>query len=371
MKKEYITTPILFGISFAIGYLFFLMWRPFFIPIAWAAVFAILFSPLNIKLRKRIQNRAWGATIMTALVILILVVPMVTLGILLVAEVVNTYNLIQQWFNSQVYGQIVHFFQGPFLAQLQDRIGNIIDLKSIDLFSIISSVMQRLSRFAVSQATDIVQNFSRTLFSFILMLFTLFYFFKDGDHITQFIRGLLPLSPDRREQIGRQFSEVIIATVVGDLMVASLQGILGGLAFWVLGIPSPVFWGALMAFLSILPVVGAPIVYIPAGIILLAQNQVVRGVILLIWGTLVVSQIDNFLRPILISGRTKLHTLVLFFSILGGIYIFGFLGIVMGPVIAALLLTVLQIYREEVVKEEKPPDLSADSDSVETSTTGE
>jgi len=369
MKKEYITTPILFGISLAIAYIFYLLWRPFFVPIAWAVVFGILFYPLNLRLRTRIPHRGSSAAIMTALVIVILVVPMVVLGILLVAEVVNTYNLIQQWFNGQVYDQMVQFFQGPFLSRLQERIGNIIDLKSIDLFSVISSVMQRLSRFAVAQVTDIVQNFSRTLFSFILMLFTLFYFFKDGDQITAFIRSLLPLSPDRREQIGHRFSEVIIATVVGDLLVALLQGFLGGVAFWILGIPSPVFWGALMAFLSILPVVGAPIVYIPAGVILIAQHQAVRGIILLIWGTLVVSQIDNFLRPILISGRTKLHTLVLFFSILGGIYVFGFLGIIMGPVIAALLLTVLQIYREEVVME--PAELPAETGSMDTSTTGE
>ncbi|MBS1271590.1 MAG: putative transport protein [Candidatus Marinimicrobia bacterium] len=147
-------------------------------------------------------------------------------------------------------------------------------------------------------------------------------------------------------------------------MVALLQGFLGGIAFWILGLPSPIFWGAVMAFLSIFPVIGAPLVYLPAAAILLIQGSLPRGLILLIWGTLIVSQIDNFLRPILISGRAKLHTLILFFSILGGIYIFGFLGIIMGPVVAALFLTMIKIYRDELVPETPDPNTF---DSIENS----
>jgi len=349
MKREYIIFPILMGFALIVVYLFYLLWRPFFVPIAWAAVLGILFYPLNKYLQQYIPHRALSATVMTILVILILVVPTVLLGILLVTEVVSTYELIQNWFRSGVYKQMLDFFAQPFFEDFYNQVNDVINLESIDLFSVVSSVMQRLSQFAVSQVTDIVQNFSLTLFSFILMLFTLFYFFKDGETIAEFLSELIPLPAERREQIVSQFSEVITATVFGDLAVALLQGFLGGMAFWILGLPSPVFWGALMAFLSILPVIGAPIVYIPASVILLVQNEYVRGIILLVWGSIVVSQIDNFLRPILISGRTKLHTLVLFFSILGGIYVFGFLGIIMGPIIAAILLAIIRIYKEDIV----------------------
>ncbi len=352
MRRELITYPVLLGFSLAVAYLFYLIWRPFFIPIAWAAIFAILFSPVNRRTQKIIPQPEIRATLLTILVILILVIPTVLLGILLVAEVVSTYELVQNWFRSGAYDQVLQFFQRPFIMDIRDQLDDFIDFQSIDLYSVVSSVMQRLSRFAVSQATDIVQNFSRTLFSFILMVFTLFFFFRDGSRIVEFIRGIIPLSDRRRQEIVDQFSEVITATVLGDLVVALLQGFLGGVAFAVLGLPSPVFWGALMAFLSILPVVGAPLIYMPAGLVLLLQNEYVRGIILLIWGSIVVSQIDNFLRPILISGRTKLHTLVLFFSILGGLYVFGFLGIIAGPMIAALLFTILRMYREKVVESE-------------------
>lgn len=311
-----------------------------------------------------------NATVMILLVLLIIIIPMSLLGILLIAEIISTYDLVQQWFSSGSYDKILQFFEGAFIPNLQNQIEEYVSVGSLDLYSIVSQVMQRLSSFAVSQLTAIVQNFSRFLFSFVLMIFTLFFFFKDGEKIVRFLKEIVPLTSDRRDRVFSQFAEVITATVVGDLAVAFLQGFLGGIAFWILGLPSPVFWGALMAFLSIFPVVGAPLVYMPASIILLAQNETVKGLILLIWGSLIVSQIDNFLRPVLISGRTKLHTLLLFFSILGGIYVFGFLGIIMGPVVAALFYTMLQIFRDELAAD---PDLagargsSGDSGTVQTS----
>jgi len=348
IKQEHIVIPILLGLALGITYMFLMLWKPFFAPIAWAAVFAIVFAPLQAKLQEHITRPWLSAVVMTILVIIIIVLPMIFLSLSLVTEVVQTYELVQNWINSGKYQDWFHVLQKPFFVKLKDEISNIVNLQSIDLMSIVSSAMQRLSSFAVSQVTGIVQNFSKTLFSFILMLFTLFYFFKDGTKIGEFIIDLIPLSSERRKEIVSQFSEVITATVLGDIVVAVLQGSLGGLAFWILGLPSPIFWGSLMTFLSILPVIGAPIVYIPAGVILLFQQEYTRGIILLIWGSVVVSQIDNFLRPILISGKTKLHTLILFFSILGGIYVFGFLGIIMGPVIAALFLTMIKIYKEEL-----------------------
>lgn len=347
MKREYIILPILLALAAIITYLFFMLWQPFFSPIAWAAIFAILLYPFYDEIYQRIPNKSLSATIMTLLVLLIIIIPLTALGILLVAEIISTYDLIQGWFGTGKYDQVMQFFKGPFIDQLRDQVGGYVNIENIDLYSIVSQAMQRLSTFAVSQLTNILQNFSKFLFSFVLMVFTLFFFFKDGDKMVKFLKDVIPLEPKRENEIFRQFAEVISATVVGDLAVAFLQGTLGGLAFWILGLPSPVFWGALMAFLSIFPVVGAPIVYLPASGILFAQNEIVKGIILLLWGTLVVSQIDNFLRPILISGRTKLHTLLLFFSILGGIYVFGFLGIIMGPVIAALFYTMLNIFKDE------------------------
>jgi len=351
MRREFYIFPVLLGFAGAIAYLFFIIWKPFFDPIAWAAVFAIVFNPLHRQLGDVIRSRTLSASLSTTLVILIIVIPMVLLGIVLVAEVVKTYELVQEWFSLGKYDTLLRFFQQPDFLDLRDRIDEIIDLKSIDLYSTVSSLMQRLSSFAVSQVTAIVQNFSQSLFSFVLMVFTLFFFFRDGNQFARFIKSIIPLPEPRQQEIVTQFAEVITATVVGDIAVGLLQGFLGGIAFWILGLPSPLFWGAFMAFLSIIPIIGAPLVYLPAGFILIIQDEIFRGVVLLIWGSIVVSQIDNFLRPILISGRTRLHTLVLFFSILGGIYVFGFLGLIMGPVIAAMIYSLINIYREQMTEQ--------------------
>lgn len=371
MRREFYIMPVLLGFAGAVAYLFFIIWKPFFNPIAWAAVFAIVFNPAHERLTDALPSRTLSASLMTVLVIIIIIVPTVLLGIVLVAEVVQTYELVQRWFSQGRLDALLQWFQQPSFLNLRDKIDEVINLQSLDIYSTVNSLMQRLSSFAVNQVTGMVQNFSKTLFSFILMVFTLFFFFRDGKQFTNFIKHLIPLPESSQNDIVRQFAEVITATVVGDLAVALLQGFLGGLAFWVLGFPSPIFWGAFMAFLSILPIVGAPLIYLPAGIILLLQNEYVRAIVLLIWGTVVVSQIDNFLRPVLISGRTRLHTLILFFSILGGLYVFGFLGLIMGPVIAGLLLSLINIYQDQMRNPEVSVTGGADDSGKNTQTEGE
>ena len=148
------------------------------------------------------------------------------------------------------------------------------------------------------------------------------------------IKRLVPLNEEQVELTFSQMHDVIQATMYGGLVVALIQGVLGGILFFAVGIGSPVFWGAIMAFLSVLPLVGAFLVYVPAGLLLILGGSYVKGIIVILAGTIIISQIDNVIRPYLISGRTALHPLLLFFAIMGGIASFGLLGIVLGPMIA-------------------------------------
>ena len=173
----------------------------------------------------------------------------------------------------------------------------------------------------------------------------MYYLFKDGDKMVEQVRESIPLPKDRARQMLEEVTGVVRATIYGGLLVAAIQGALGGLIFWILGVPSPVFWGTVMGFLSLIPVLGAFIVFIPAAGILALSGFYIKAIILLAFGFGVVSQIDNFLKPMFISGRTQLHPLLLFFSILGGLQVFGFLGIVLGPVVAALFVGVFDLYR--------------------------
>jgi predicted PurR-regulated permease PerM len=203
--------------------------------------------------------------------------------------------------------------------------------------------LENISGLIISQSTWLIGNMTRMGFYFVLMIFSMYYFFKDGELIIENIKRLIPLTANQINVTFKQLREVIQATMYGGLVVAMIQGLLGGILFAIIGIPSAVFWGAIMAFLSIIPFLGAFIIYIPAGLILILSGSFVKGLVVIIIGSIVISQIDNLLRPYLISGRTSLHPLLLFFAILGGIYLFGILGLVLGPLIAAVFIIILKI----------------------------
>ena len=340
--------PVLIGLALALTYVTYRIWAPFIDPIGWAAAFAILFAPIYRWLERYIPWHGIRAGVMTTAVILVIVIPLSVLGVTLVIESVRMFGVIQEWLATGHSPWVQQILHSHFVIDLKHQLNNLAAAQNLDLSSLGRSFTERLAKATVAQATNVAQNFYEFLFAFALMTFTLFFFFRDGRKIASLLRDLIPLPPAQRQRISREFQEVVNATIVGDLVVALIQGSLGGLAFWVLGLAAPLFWGAVMTFLSVLPVIGAPLVYVPAGILLIFRGEHAAGVALLLWGTVVVSQIDNVLRPILISGRTKLPTLVLFFSLLGGIYMFGFFGIIAGPLVAALFGSMIGIYQEAI-----------------------
>jgi predicted PurR-regulated permease PerM len=190
----------------------------------------------------------------------------------------------------------------------------------------------------------VIASGTKAVLYFFLMMFTLYYFFKDGPAITGTLRRLMPLTPAQITLTFNQLRDVIQATMYGGVAVAIIQGILGGILFAAVGIPSVFFWGAIMAFMSILPIVGAFVIYIPAGIILMLSGSFWSGLIVIVIGSLVISQVDSVLRPFLIAGRASMHPLLLFFAIMGGIALFGLLGVVLGPMIAAIFMTLIKIF---------------------------
>jgi predicted PurR-regulated permease PerM len=177
------------------------------------------------------------------------------------------------------------------------------------------------------------------------VIFTMYYLFRDGERIINALPNFLPLKKEQSEKIFERTRQVINASVYGVVFIAILQGVWGGLAFWVLGLPSPILWGAVIAFVCMIPVAGSFLVWLPASLYLLFTGHWTRATLLALWGLLVISSIDNFLRPKLIRGRTRLHELFVFFAVLGGLSVFGVLGIVLGPVVLAITLMLLDTYR--------------------------
>jgi predicted PurR-regulated permease PerM len=178
------------------------------------------------------------------------------------------------------------------------------------------------------------------------VIFTMYYFFKDGEQIYAVLRNALPLERRQAESVMTRTREVIDASVYGVLSIAIIQGVLGGLAFWVLGLPSAIIWAVVMTFLSMIPMLGSFVVWLPAAIYLAVTGHWTKALILVLWGTLVIGTVDNFLRPMLVGSRTRLHELLIFFAVLGGLSVFGVLGVVLGPVVVAITLAVFEVLQK-------------------------
>jgi predicted PurR-regulated permease PerM len=345
MRREHIALIIFVGLTAIAFYLFYPIFRPFLASIIWGAVLAGVFYPLNAALgRRRIRDNL-RAVIMCVIVVAVIIVPAVFLTVGLIGEAANSLPKLRHAIDR---GQL-DFLLKPraygWNEKIKDFLGNYVDTSSLDIESLIVTNVQRLSTFLLQQFSNLIGNFSLAVASFAFTVLSMFFFFRDGDRLVVRLKDLLPLSEDFKANMTRRLKEVIEASIYGGVLVAAIQGILGGVIFWITGLPSPIFWGTVMAMLSLIPIVGPYLVYMPAGVILLVSGSWIRGIIVLILGIAVVSQSDNVLRPLIVSSKTKIPTLVLFFSILGGIKLFGLLGIILGPVVASIVLTLVEMYR--------------------------
>ncbi len=346
MKKEYILTALFFLIVAVFFYMFYQLMVPFFTPIAWAAILVIVFYPVYGWLSIRIKQ-SWLASLVACILLFIIIIgPAIYLLASLAGEAANAVQLVNETYKS---GNLKEYLtlNIPFLDAVKNKLTDYPQLADVDFETIIKDAVTTITKAIGSQATTVIANITKTFFYFLLMLFTMFFFFRDGDQIVESLKKITPL---KREQISILYShmkEVIEGTMYGGLVIALIQGVLGGILFAIVGISSPVLWGSVMAFLAFIPVVGPSLIYIPAGIILLLSGSAVKGIIIIVVG-LAISQTDNFLRPHLFAGKTEMHTLLLFFSIMGGIIIFGLLGIVLGPLITAVFLSLLKVFEVSI-----------------------
>ena len=326
---------LLVAVSLAFAWI---LW-PFFGAVLWGVILAIVFAPLYRRLLRSMRQRRTLAALATLVVILVLVVlPLTVVTALLVQEGVGVYERIQSGeFDIGRYFQQTFNALPGWVTGLLDRFG----LTSLGLVQErLSAALRRSSQFLAAQALNVGQNTLNFVLSSFLMLYLLFFFLRDGDALVERIRAAIPLHPEQLRTLASRFTGVIRATVKGTLVVAVVQGALGGLIFWLLGIHAPVLWAALMALLSLLPAVGTALVWLPVAIYFLATGATWQGIALTAYGVLVIGLVDNVLRPILVGKDTRIPDYVVLISTLGGIAIFGINGFVIGPAIAAMFIAV-------------------------------
>lgn len=342
-----------FGLLFLFAYLVYLVFEPFLVPLAWAVLLSIVFFPLHQRVRERIPQPSRAALVTTLLLTLLIIVPaLVVMGAFTAQAVEMVQGAQVEWRGGRV----------PFQEVLQriplERILNLLaeyHISEEQVNQFVNQELEELGRFIAAQAALLLRNVLVFLFDLFITLLAAFYLFRDGGDLLERFRRALPLDEGVREGLFYIAHTVLYASVISGLVVAAVQGALGGVLFWLLGIGAPVLWGIVMAFLSLLPMVGAWLVWVPAGIYLLLRAEYTKAIILFAVGILVISTIDNILRPYLVSGHAQMNGLLVFISILGGVAAFGLVGLLLGPILVAVGATVIEYYTSLRPAAEPPP----------------
>jgi predicted PurR-regulated permease PerM len=348
VNKTWLATAFFFALLSLILYGAFLILTPFLTAITWAVILAILVYPLYALLLQRLRGRANLASIIVVVVItLIVIVPGVELARFLADEAVSLVQSVRSLLDEEGKQE---WLAKPWVQQVLGW-WNVVSFRLIDFKinwkELLVQGAQSSSTFLVTQVKGIAQNVLSFTINFIVALFTLFFFLRDGADFLSRLQRLLPMDREHQERLLTNIVDAVTAVVHGSLVVAMVQGLLAGLAYWVLGVPFAALWGVATAFAALLPVGGSTMVTVPASIYLFLQGENVRGVILLVWALGVVGMVDNILKPLLIGNRLGVPVLFLFFGILGGVALFGAVGIILGPALFALLRALLDLYLQE------------------------
>jgi predicted PurR-regulated permease PerM len=319
---------------------------PFFSAVFWGAMLAILFHPMQRWILGRIGNRRNLATLMTlSIVILLVIIPLSVVAISLTQDVAIAYAQIHsgQLDFGTYYGRVVHALPGS-VQSLLARSG-LNDISALQHH--LSDGAAQISQFVGARALSIGQNTFQFVVGFGVMMYLVFFLLRDGSTISRRIRRALPLDEPHKEYLIAKFTTVARATIKGNIAVAAVQGLLGGIIFALLGIQGALLWGVLMAFFSLLPAIGAAIIWGPAAIYFFATGSYWRGTILVGFCVVVIGLVDNLLRPLLVGKDTRMPDWVVLISTLGGISLVGINGFVIGPLIAALFMASWGLYTQE------------------------
>ncbi len=323
---------------------FFKMVSMFLIPVLMAAVFTALFHPLYSWFMKVSRRRAGLSALACCLVSLLgLLIPVYLMADLVATEAITFYANANLW----VRDIVVKMNDGGWEEIVNSAWGQRLGLNNVDW----QATLQEFATSAGAFLADVINRTSKGTFDLItnlfVTLFTMYYFFKDGGALIQRLKFLIPLDEVYEEALILRFISVSRATMKGTLLIALLQGVLGGLTLWAFGVRAPILWGMVMVLLSIIPMVGAWLVLYPVAIFQLLAGHTLSGLAIFLIGALIIGNVDNLLRPKLVGRDSGMHDLMIFFATLGGIALFGVMGFIVGPVIAALFLTMLDIYGEE------------------------
>jgi predicted PurR-regulated permease PerM len=315
--------------------------KPLFFPIFWAAVIAGITWPLYLRLNDSIKHPSLSITLFFILLLIVIIVPLAVLGMMIFDESKELYQLVKP------EGKGLNSGLQKIADSLMDNdFAKLAFVNKDLLISKATEAVRSLANYLLVHLKNITQNTLGLLVRFGIMLYTLFYFIRDGGKLLSMTGKLLPIDEEKRRFLFERFIAAARSTLKATLVIGGIQGMLGALTFWIAGVEGAFIWGSVMILMSIIPVVGSAIIWVPAGIIMLLIGSVWQGFLILAVGALVISTVDNLLRPVLVGRDVEMHPLLIFLSTIGGIALFGFSGFVIGPVITALLIALWDMYEK-------------------------
>lgn len=333
--QERLGALLFYGIVILLVFGVYLVFASFLAPLAWAAVLVVVSYPVYDRLARR-RGSTVAAAMMTAAVTLILIVPVILIMIAFVRQGVDAAQSIELQVATGHWAWL-----NDLWSRIQQRFP---EANSQDLTGTLRQYGEQAVGFVAARLGTILKHTAEFLFHLGVTILAMFYLYRDGGSMVARLREILPFESSHRDRMLANARDLIFASVTSSLAAAAAHAILGGLAFAAAGISAPIFWGVMMGFFSFVPIVGSSLIWVPVAISLIAGGHTVKGILLVIFCVVIVGLVDNFIRPWLISGRTEMGGLVVFISVLGGISVFGLLGVVLGPIIVATAVSFLDLY---------------------------
>ncbi len=322
-------------------YVTWLIFQPFINVVLWSIVLTVIASPLYEFISRYQRSANISAALTLAIVLILGIIPITFVVYAVVSrleEGVATVHSVAAWLLDPGSAH------AKWLAQY-------VDVEMIFRRENVQEIVKRVGSYIAQVSPDVVGYTVVTVMQFLLVLFTTYYMLRDGRKLLVAARDLLPLKQHQADHLFNNIRTIISASLRGTVLIAAIQGALGGLAFWVLGLPAPALWGVVMFFMSMVPVVGSSVIWLPATIYLVSDSGV-KALLLFIWGAGVIAAVDNVLRPVLVGSKTRMHELTVFFSVLGGLKLFGPVGIIMGPIVVAVAMGLMRIFEENAIEPE-------------------
>jgi predicted PurR-regulated permease PerM len=319
---------------------------PFLKPIIMAILVGLLAFPAHERLVSALRGRETVASLISCLLVsLVILIPTLVLLVAVLKQGVNYSVIVKDWATQE---NIQHLMSYPWVQEVHSRLITILPQGALDHDNLRTKAVEAaryVGRQFAGVSTSILGSLTRFIVNFLLLLFVLFFVLRDHNKLIEFLHRALPLSRSEEDTLFHEVKAVSKSALLGSLLTAVTQGIVGGFGLWLAGFPG-IFWGAVMAFTSLIPLVGTALIWIPAALYLLVTGEIEWAIFMLLWGVLVVGSIDNFLRPLFMRGAS-MNTVVIFFSLIGGLQVFGLIGLVYGPLIFSIALVLFKLYESE------------------------